>query len=102
MINEYGMLPKKVSTLHNAITTTYSVAGFEIKIIGVSLSKSFSCEDLFLSAREVMTNYSPGWGDAFHCVIMRQNKIETILSADGKDDFKIIPGLKLLHPANVK
>jgi predicted nucleic acid-binding protein len=102
MINEYGMVPKKVATIHNAITNTLSVNGFEIKIIGVSLSKRYSCEDLFLNVREIMTNYSPGWGDAFHCAIMRQNKIETILSADEKKDFQIIPGLKLLHPKKVK
>lgn len=102
MINEYVMMPKKVAIIHNAITQTSSVNGFEIKIIGVSRSKRYSCEDLFLDVREIMTNYSPGWGDAFHCVIMRQNKIGTILSADEKKDFQIIPGLELLHPKNVK
>lgn len=102
MINDYGMIPKKVSTLHNAITSTHSISGFEIKLIGVSISKHYSCENLFLDVREIMTNYSPGWGDAIHCVVMRQNKIETILSADEKKDFKIIPGLNLLHPKDVK
>lgn len=102
LINEYRMQPKRVATIHNAITTTSSIVGFEIKIIGVSSRKRYSCENLFLDVREIMTNYSPGWGDAFHCAIMRQNKIETILSADEKKDFEIIPGLKLLHPKDVK
>ena len=101
MINEYNMSPKKVAVLHNSITTSLSIAGFEFKLIHTSPTRSYSIESLFLDIREIMTNYSPGWGDAIHCVIMRQNKIENILSRDGKKDFKIIPGLYLIHPSNI-
>jgi predicted nucleic acid-binding protein len=102
MIFEYGMPPKRVAILHNAITETSSVAGFEIKLIKTNPNSRYSVEDLFLSVREMMTNYNPGWGDAIHCVIMRNNKIGTILSSDTKDDFRIIPGLELLHPEKIK
>ena len=101
MINEYNIPHKKVAILHNAITQTSSIAGFEITLIQTSPSKRYSIENLFLDVREIMTNYSPGWGDAIHCVIMRENKIKTILSSDGKEDFKIIPSLELLDPANM-
>ena len=48
-----------------------------------------------------MTNYSPGWGDAIHCVVMLKNKITQILSTDEKSDFEIIPSLELLHPQQI-
>lgn len=101
MINTYEILPKKVANIHNSITTASSVAGFEIEIIETSPSKKYSIENLFLQVREIMTNYNPGWGDAIHCVIMRENKIKTILSSDAKNDFKIIPGLELWHPKDI-
>jgi predicted nucleic acid-binding protein len=101
MINDYSMQPKRVAVLHNAIGTSKSLGGFKITIIPVSPKKGYSVDDLLLEVREIMTNYNPGWGDAIHCVVMRQNEIKQILSADAKNDFKIIPGLTLLHPKNI-
>lgn len=98
LINDYGMPNKKVALLHNGITKTSSISGFEIKIISI---KRYTIDQLFLDVREIMTIYSPGWGDAIHCVVMRKNKITQILSTDEKDDFKIIPGLELLHPHDI-
>ena len=96
------MAPKKVALLHNAIIETSSVAGFEVVLIRTSPSGKYTADNLFIDVREIMTNYSPGWGDAIHCVIMRKNKIKIILSSDAKNDFKIIPGLELLHPEQIK
>jgi predicted nucleic acid-binding protein len=101
MINDYSMQPKRVSILHNAITTSKSLGGFKVSIIPISPKKSYAVDDLLLEVREIMTIYNPGWGDAIHCVVMRQNDIKQILSADAKNDFKIIPGLTLLHPKDI-
>jgi predicted nucleic acid-binding protein len=37
-----------------------------------------------------------------HSVIMKNNRIETILTFDEKDDFKQIPGFTVLHPKDIK
>jgi len=33
---------------------------------------------------------------------MKNNRIETILTFDEKDDFKQIPGFTVLHPKDIK
>ena len=48
-----------------------------------------------------MNLYNPGWADAVHCVIMKNNGIKEILSTDEKEDFEIVPGIALIHPKNV-
>ena len=48
-----------------------------------------------------MNLYNPGWGDSMHCVIMKNNDVENILSLDAKDDFELVPGINLFHPEDM-
>ena len=50
---------------------------------------------------ENMSIYNPGWGDSIHCVIMKNNGVENILSLDTKDDFEIVRGITLMHPIDI-
>jgi len=102
LINEYSIRPKQVAILHNGIIETNTFLGYEFEVIQSSVDNKYTIEDLFIDVREIMTNYSPGWGDAIHSVIMRNNSIKTILSSDSKDDFKIIPGFELIHPKDIE
>lgn len=98
MINVKGRKPKEVNQLANELVTKAVVEGLELNLIEVSPNPEYSFDDFFYHAREIMALYNPGFGDAFHSTIMRNHNIKEILSIDGKDDFKILPGFIVIAP----
>ncbi|MDP2638674.1 MAG: type II toxin-antitoxin system VapC family toxin [Candidatus Azambacteria bacterium] len=103
LINEKGMDRKQVSKIANDFIQDPKLGGSKVYIIeGVHPRKRYDFDDFFHDIREKMIIYSPGWGDAMHVVIMKNNGIKEILTLDGKDDFKIIPGILVIHPKDVK
>jgi len=99
-INDYSLKPREVSKIKSDIIKNKKVYGFDIEIINSdSGGDDYSIDDLFTSVGEIMNQYNPGWGDAIHCAIMRNNGIKYILSADAKDDFDIIPGIERIDPS---
>ena len=101
LINQKGMGRKKVAEIANNLLREIKMEGLEIKIVSVSPRDGYTFDDFFYDVREKMILYNPGWGDAIHGVIMRNNGIKEILTFDGKDDFKIMPGLTVIHPKDV-
>ncbi|MGH7989184.1 MAG: hypothetical protein ACREDS_03175, partial [Limisphaerales bacterium] len=52
--------------------------------------------------RQAILKYHSGVGDIIHSVIMKNNRIENILTFDEKKDFTQIPGLTVFHPKDIK
>lgn len=99
MINEKRKLPKEINKIANNLVQKTIIEKTELEILGVCPDSEYTFNDFFYDVREVMTLYNPGFGDAFHSVIMRNHSIKEILSLDGKDDFNIIPGITVIPPA---
>lgn len=101
LINQKKKSPKETARLIRKATTDLTLSGYAFEIVPTSPSESYGFDDFFSDVGENMNLYNPGWGDAFHCVIMKNNRLENILSTDEKDDFEIVRGLNLFHPNQV-
>ena len=76
--------------------------GMKIDILDVSPKDDYNFTEFFYNIRKGIISYKSGVGDVIHSIIMKNNAIDHILTFDGKDDFKAIPGFKVLHPKDVK
>ena len=68
----------------------------------VSPSPDYDFREFFFHVRRGILAYHSGVGDVIHSVIMKNNGVSDILTFDEKDDFKKIPGLRVIHPRDVK
>lgn len=100
LINEKKMSNKIVAQIVNNFVKLPKLGQCEIKIIDVSPRKKYRFNNFFDDIKEKMILYNPGWGDAIHCVIMKNNNIVEILTFDSKKDFSIT-GLTVIDPKNV-
>ena len=102
LIHTHKKSPKWVAENMYRIQDEKKIDTFNFFILPVSTNSSYSFDNFWIDVGQNMNLYNPGWGDSFHCVIMKNNDIKQILSTDGKHDFKIVPGIKLLQPKDVK
>lgn len=65
-------------------------------------SDNYDFQEFIYDIRENILKYHSGVGDIIHSVIMKNNKIESILTFDDKDDYKQIQGLTVLHPKDIQ
>jgi len=101
LINTHNKQPKSIASKINKIQEDCSIEGFSFSILPTSNDEDYAFDDFWNDVGQNMNLYNPGWGDAFHCVIMKNNKVKKILSTDGKDDFRIVPGITLLQPKDI-
>ena len=101
LINSKGLSPKIAAKRINAATRNGTLADFPFELVPTATADGYSFDDFWIDVGENMNLYNPGWGDSIHCVIMKNNGLENILSVDAKDDFEIVPNLNLFHPAMI-
>ena len=101
LINSFKQNPKTTAKQINTITKEGKIDEFEFQILSTSPSNDYSFDQFWMDVGENMSLYNPGWGDSIHCVIMRNNNVENILSLDAKDDFEIVRGIRLMHPEDI-
>ena len=101
LVNQKEFKPKKASKVINDISKNTMVDEFSFTVIPTENNPSYSFDKFWFDVAENMSLYNPGWGDAIHCVIMRNNDISNIISIDTKDDFEIVRGINLLHPESI-
>jgi len=101
LINTFKQSPKTSAKQINKITKSGIIDGFEFQILTTSPSTDYSFDQFWMDVGENMNLYNPGWGDAIHCVIMKNNGVENIISLDSKDDFEIVRGITLMHPSDI-
>ena len=101
LINTFQQSPKTTARQINTITKNSEIEGFEFQVLSTSPSSKYSFDQFWIDVGENMSLYNPGWGDSVHCVIMKNNDIENIVSLDTKDDFEIVRGITLMHPKDI-
>jgi len=101
LINTFKQSPKTTARQINTITKSWNIEGFEFQVLSTSPSKKYTFDQFWMDVGENMSLYNPGWGDSIHCVIMKNNGVENIVSLDTKDDFEIVRGITLMHPKDI-
>jgi len=101
LISRMRMRSSTVAKLENELLTTRRLGGNKITILDVSSKRGYDINEFFYELRQGIISYHPGIGDTMHSIIMKNNKIETILTID-EEDFKKIPGLVVLHPKQIQ
>jgi len=94
LINTKKHNPKATAKGINKITKSGSIDGFDF-------TTKYTFDKFWADVGQNMNLYNPGWGDSMHCVIMKNNDVENILSLDAKDDFELVPGINLFHPEDM-
>ncbi len=102
LINTHHEQPKTVAKEINKIQKNSKIGDFVFTILETSPDSTYEFNDFWNDVGQNMNLYNPGWGDSFHCVIMKNNKVKKILSRDEKDDFEIVPGIELMHPRDIR
>lgn len=101
LINTKKHNPKATAKGINKITKSRSIDGFDFTILPTSPSPKYTFDKFWADVGQNMNLYNPGWGDSMHCVIMKNNDVENILSLDAKHDFELVPGINLFHPEDM-
>lgn len=98
IINSGAKIPSATNRLIMRITKASKIEGFSFEILPTSPEKSYTFDQFWIDVGINMNLYNPGWGDSIHCVVMKNNSVENIVSMDAKDDFETVPGIILFHP----
>lgn len=93
---------QKVSEIEKDLTNETRFLGMKLHFAEVSPIKNYDFKEFFYHIRKGILEYNSGWGDIIHSIIMKNNGISNILTFDGKDDFKKIPGFTVISPKDVK
>ena len=101
LINSKSLSPKTASKRVHTALKSLELNGVPFRLVPTTMDASYTFDDFWTDVGENMNLYNPGWGDSIHCVIMKNNGLENILSVDAKDDFEIVPNLNLFHPAMI-
>jgi predicted nucleic acid-binding protein len=75
-----------------------SFGNLRLHFLEVSPDTKYDFAQFFDDVRDGILRFHSGVGDVIHSVIMKNNGVDHVLTFDEKNDFKQIPGLKVLHP----
>jgi len=75
---------------------------YSIEIIDAEgTEKDYTFNDFFVGLQDILLDSRPGIADAIHYQIMKNNKVKRVLTFD-VEDFRKIPKLDVIHPANIQ
>ena len=102
LILKIKMDATSVSEIEKDLTNESRLMDIKIHFANVSPGKDYDFKEFFYHIRKGILEHNSGVGDVVHSIIMKNNSIDSILTFDGKDDFKKIPGLIVLHPKDIR
>ena len=103
LISSKKMDPGDVAQIESQLVSERRLKELKVHLIPeVSPKKDYDFSEFFYHVRQAILKYHSGVGDTIHSVIMKNHSISEILTFDEKDDFKLIPGLTVLHPKDIR
>lgn len=90
---------KKVSNYIQLLMRKKRIGDVCFKIISVSLKADYTFDEFFYEVQETQLKYKGSLGDVIHSVVMKNNKINTILSTDS--EFEGMKGIYMLNPLKI-
>ena len=91
-----------VAEIENQLVNEKRLGDLKVCFVDVSPQKDYDFAEFFYHVRQGILKFHSGLGDIIHSVIMKNNRIENILTFDEKEDFTQIPGLTVFHPRDIK
>jgi len=102
LVSRQNMDRGDVAEIESQLVNEKRLGDMKLCFVDVSPKKDYDFAEFFYHVRQATLKYHSGVGDIIHSVIMKNNRIETILTFDEKNDFKQIPGFTVIHPKDVK
>jgi predicted nucleic acid-binding protein len=102
LISRKKMDRGRVAEIESRLVNEKRLKNLKVQFVDVSPKRDYDFIEFFYHVRQSILKYHSGVGDIIHSVIMKNNRIKTILTFDEKGDFKRIPNLTVLHPRDVK
>ena len=99
LIKTKKLSEKKVSNYIQSLIRKKRIGDIPFEIISVSSKENYKCEEFFYEVQETLLKYKGSLGDVMHSVIMKNNKINTILSTDS--EFEGMKGIYVINPLNI-
>ena len=99
LVSKKRMDPAKVTEIENDLIRGRRLGDIKFKLVDVG-DKDYDFNELFLDIRKRIINYDAGVGDSIHSIIMKNNKIEIIITTDQRG-FDKIPQLIVLNPVQI-
>jgi predicted nucleic acid-binding protein len=87
---------KKVSNYIQSLMRKKRIGDVCFKIVSVSLKEDYTFDEFFYEVQETLLKYKGSLGDVIHSVIMKNNKINTILTTDS--EFEGMKGIFVINP----
>ncbi len=87
---------RKVSNYIQYLIRKKRIGDICFKIIPVSLKEDYTFEEFFYEVQQTLLKYKGSLGDVIHSVIMKNNKIDTILTTDS--EFEGMKGTCIMNP----
>lgn len=103
LLSKHKLTNEEVLKLESSLLNKKRIGNIKLTLIEISGDdKKYDLQEFIYDIRENILKYHSGVGDVIHSVIMKNNRINYILTFDEKEDFKKIEGLVVLHPKNIK
>ncbi len=100
LIKRNKVSEKKVSNYIQSLMRKKRIEDICFRIISASSKKDYTFEEFFYEVQEIQLKYKGSLGDVIHSVIMKNNKIDTILSTDS--EFEGMKGIYVINPLKLE
>ena len=98
LIRECQITSAKANNYIGKLQREKRVGEAKFKFIETSLKEKYDCEEFFYHLQKIILKYQGNIADSIHALIMQNNKIKKILTAD--DDFEGIKDIVAINPLN--
>ncbi|MAE49253.1 hypothetical protein CMI48_00330 [Candidatus Pacearchaeota archaeon] len=97
LLNSHNMSNQEVWEIESRLINRKRLGKLKIKVLNPEneSQKDYDLEDFFDDLRETTLKYHPGFADAMHIVIMKNNGVEYIITFNPKD-FEEVEGLTVV------
>lgn len=101
LLNEHKMNNQEVLGMESGLINKKRLGDLKIKILKAKKEsqKDYDFEEFLYEIREATLKYHPGFADAMHIVIMKNNGVEFIMTFNPKD-FEGVEGLTVVDLDN--
>jgi len=96
LVNEYKVDSDRVAAYIESLSREKRICGVKFGFVGVSPDDGYDFEEFFYGVQKTVLEYRNGVQDAIHSLIMENNGIGIILTADA--GFEGIEGVEVVNP----
>lgn len=97
LVNKYKISPKKAGDFIQKLVREKRLFDTKFSFIEVSKNKEYDFNEFFFHLQKIILQYNGGLPDAIHSLVMKNNKIKTILTTD--NDFQGSKGgIEIINP----